>query len=69
MMSLPGREMARSTDFMRAPQRATATVNIDPPASSQPIMRGANPHRGENGGPGKDDRGELGTPVTELENL
>ena len=35
--------------------------NIGPPASSYAIMRRACPYRGENGGPGKDDRGELDT--------
>jgi Transposase IS116/IS110/IS902 family len=35
--------------------------NIDPPASSYAIMRRASPYRGENSGPGKDDRGELDT--------
>ena len=35
--------------------------NIDPPASSYAIMRRAGPYRGENSGPGKDDRGELDT--------
>jgi hypothetical protein len=33
----------------------------DPPASSYAIMRRARPYRGENSGPGKDDRGELDT--------
>ena len=54
--------VARSTDFMRAPKSATATVNIDPPASSYAIMRRAGPYRGENSGPGKDIKGELDTP-------
>jgi hypothetical protein len=31
------------------------------PASSYAIMRMARPYRGENSGPGKDDRGELDT--------
>ena len=35
--------------------------NIDPPASSYAIMRRARPYRGENSGPGKDDRGKLDT--------
>ena len=33
--------------------------NIDPPASPYAIMRRACPYRGENRGPGMDDRGEL----------
>ena len=33
--------------------------NIDPPASPYAIMRRACPYRGENCGPGMDDRGEL----------
>jgi len=35
--------------------------NIDPPTSSYAIMRRARPYRGENTGPGRDDRGELDT--------
>jgi hypothetical protein len=34
--------------------------NIEPPASPYAIMRRA-PYRGENSGPGKDDRGEFDT--------
>jgi hypothetical protein len=35
--------------------------NIEPPASPYAIMRRAHPYRGENSGPGKDDRGEFDT--------
>ena len=41
--------------------RAKRASHIDPPASSYAIMRRAGPYRGENSGPGKDDRGELDT--------
>src|SRR5262249_34303789 len=50
--------------FRRLNQRDCAcncACNIDPPASSYAIMRRAGPYRGENSGPGKDDRGELDT--------
>src|SRR5260221_1892548 len=57
--------VVRSPDFLRAlNQRDCAcncACNIDPPASSYAIMRRAGPYRGENSGPGKDDRGELDT--------
>jgi predicted DNA-binding transcriptional regulator AlpA len=39
--------------------RAKRDSHIDPPASSYAIMRTANPYRGENSGPGKDNHGEL----------
>jgi len=42
-------------------QKGDRAFNIDPPASSYAIMRRARPYRGENSGPGKDDRGELDT--------
>ena len=35
--------------------------NIEPPASPYAIMRRAHPYRGENSGPGRDDRGEFDT--------
>src|SRR5262249_9324540 len=57
--------VVRSPDFLRAlNQRDCAcncACNIDPPASSYALMRRAGPYRGENSGPGKDDRGELDT--------
>jgi hypothetical protein len=34
----------------------TRDCNIEPPASPYAIMRRAYPYRGENSGPGKDDR-------------
>jgi transposase len=53
--------VVRSPDFLRALNRRDCACNIDPPASSYAIMRRASPYRGENSGPGKDDRGELDT--------
>src|SRR5262245_4790490 len=53
--------VVRSPDFLRALNRRDCACNIDPPASSYAIMRRAGPYRGENSGPGKDDRGELDT--------
>jgi hypothetical protein len=60
---VPARTMAvvRSSDFLRALDRRDRACNIDPPASSYAIMRRARPYRGENTGPGRDDRGELDT--------
>jgi hypothetical protein len=52
----PARMIAESL----TPKRDCA-CNIDPPAPSYAIMRRAGPYRGENSGPGKDDRGELDT--------
>src|SRR2546423_170136 len=59
--SLPddgGGEIAR---FFASSHQRDCACNIDPPASSYAIMRRAGPYRGENSGPGKDDRGELDT--------
>ena len=53
--------VVRSPDFLRALNQGDCACNIDPPASSYAIMRRASPYRGENSGPGKDDRGELDT--------
>src|SRR5271169_2115048 len=53
-----GGEIVRFFASVRKDDRA---FNIDPPASSYAIMRRARPYRGENSGPGKDDRGELDT--------
>src|SRR5262245_20783742 len=53
--------VVRSPDFLRALNQRDCACNIDPPASSYAIMRRAGPYRGENSGPGKDDRGELDT--------
>jgi hypothetical protein len=49
------------------PSRAERASHIDPPASSDAIMRKACPYRGENPGPGKDAYREL-DPKPELEN-
>src|SRR4030095_9402109 len=51
-----GGEIAR---FFASSQSERLRLHIDPPASSYAIMRRAGPYRGENSGPGKDDRGEL----------
>src|SRR5262245_32976589 len=40
-------------------KRAKRASHIDPPASSDAIMRRASPYRGENPGPGEDVEGEL----------
>ena len=53
-----GGEIVRFFASIRKGDRA---CNIDPPASSYAIMRRARPYRGENSGPGKDDRRELDT--------
>jgi transposase len=60
---VPARTMAvvRSSDFLRALDRRDRACNIDPPTSSYAIMRRARPYRGENTGPGRDDRRELDT--------
>jgi len=47
--------------FFASVRKGDRACNIDPPASSYAIMRRACPYRGENSGPGKDDRGELDT--------
>src|ERR1700722_13155405 len=47
--------------FFASVQTDDRACNIGPPASSYAIMRRACPYRGENSGPGKDDRGELDT--------
>ena len=51
--------VVRSSDFLRAFEQSDRAFNIDPPTSSYAIMRRARPYRGENRGPGKDDREEL----------
>ena len=48
--------MVSSTDFLRASERATAVAFSEPPASPYAIMRRVHPYRGENSGPGKDER-------------
>src|SRR5437667_3442491 len=53
--------VVRSADFLRALNQRDGACKIDPPASSYGIMRRARRYRGENSGPGKDDRGELDT--------
>jgi hypothetical protein len=50
--------VVRSSDFLRAFKQSDRAFNIDPPTSSYAIMRRARPYRGENSGPGKDDREE-----------
>src|SRR5580704_8731367 len=47
--------------FFASVRKGDRACNIGPPASSYAIMRRACPYRGENSGPGKDDRGELDT--------
>src|SRR5712671_1337455 len=59
--------VVRSPDFLRALNQRDCACNIDPPASSYAIMRRAGPYRGENSGPGKDDRGELDIETRNLE--
>src|ERR1700751_5073113 len=51
----------------RSPQESKRASHIDPPASSNAIMRRARPYRGENPEPGKDVTESL-TPRPELEN-
>jgi hypothetical protein len=58
-----GGEIARF--FLRVLNQRDCACNIDPPASSYAIMRRAGRYRGENSGPGKDDRGELDTKARE----
>src|SRR5205809_4039823 len=58
-MSLPGRWRWRDRPIFRKARFGHCVCNIDPPASPYAIMRRAYPYRGENRGPGKDDRGEL----------
>ena len=58
-MSLPGRWRWRDRPIFRKARLGYCVCNIDPPASAYAIMRRACPYRGENRGPGKDDRGEL----------
>jgi len=53
--------VVRSPDFLRALNQRDCVCTIDPPETSYAIMRRAGPYRGENTGPGKDDREELGT--------
>ena len=48
-------------------KKAKRASHIDPPASSNAIMRRARPYRGENPEPGKDVTESL-TPRPELEN-
>jgi hypothetical protein len=42
--------------FFASVRKADRDCNIEPPASPYAIMRRAYPYRGENSGPGKDDR-------------
>ena len=53
--------VVRSSDFLRAFEQSDRAFNSDPPTSSYAIMRRARLYRGENNGPGKDDREELDT--------
>ena len=45
-----------STDFSRGLDQGHRDCNIEPPTSPYAIMRRVRPYRGENSGPGKDDR-------------
>src|SRR5258707_12165501 len=54
--------------FFASVRKADRDFNIEPPASPYAIMRRAYPYRGENSGPGKDDRWRAGHPDPELEN-
>ena len=45
--------------FFASAREDDRDFNIEPPASPYAIMRRACPYRGENTGPGRDDRGEL----------
>ena len=47
--------------FFASVRKGDRAFNIDPPTSSYAIMRRACLYRGENSGPGKDDREELDT--------
>ena len=47
--------MVSSSGVLRAPERPS-DCNIEPPASPYAIMRRDYPYRGENSGPGMDDR-------------
>ena len=47
--------------FCARVRKGDRDCNIEPPTSPYAIMRRAHPYRGENTGPGKDDRGELDT--------
>jgi hypothetical protein len=53
--------VVRSPDFCELSNQRDCACNIDPLASSYAIMRRAGPYRGENSGPGNDNRGELDT--------
>src|SRR5262245_4158594 len=59
--SLPGRWRWCDRPILCELSQRDCASNIDPPASSYAIMRRAGPYRGENSGPGKDDREELDT--------
>jgi len=57
-----GSLLSQTSDATRLdtrPHLQDRDCNIEPPASPYAIMRRAHPYRGENSGPGKDDRGEL----------
>ena len=47
--------------FCASVRKDDRDCNIEPPTSPYAIMRRVYPYRGENSGPGKDDRGELDT--------
>jgi len=55
--------VVRSSDVLRALKQRDRAYNIDPPTSSYAIMWRARAYRGENNGPGEDDRGELDTQI------
>ena len=52
--------VVRSSKFFASVRKDDRACNIDPPASSYTSC-GGHPYRGDNSGPGKDDRGELDT--------
>ena len=53
--------VVRSPDFLAHARKGDRAYNIDPPTSPCAITQRACLYRGENRGPGKDDRGELDT--------
>ena len=54
--SLPGRWRWRVRQILCERPKGDRDCNIEPPASPYAIMRRDRPYRGENSGPGKDDR-------------
>ena len=52
----PSRDDGEFDRFFARVRKADRDCNIEPPASPYAIMRRVYPYRGENSGPGKDDR-------------